>query len=154
VSQASWIVFLEWNTEGAPLFARRHTTSRAKSGRAADTSKPKPCKVAQALLARAAHENENDCLDAKPLVRPLRVESLPTLRSAEETRLAKNGAPSGSSSGIHCPFEHWAAGPKRFNQNYSDNNRSYGNDWAAGHANHIHFGKSKGTAKCKIGPCK
>ena len=41
-----------------------------------------------------------------------------------------------------------------FNQNYSDNNQSYGTDWAPGHADHIHFGKTRDTAKCEISSCK
>jgi hypothetical protein len=41
-----------------------------------------------------------------------------------------------------------------FNQNYSDNNQSYGTGWAPGHANHIHFGKDAHTAKCEISSCK
>jgi hypothetical protein len=40
-----------------------------------------------------------------------------------------------------------------FNQNYSDNNTAYGTGWAPGHANHIHFGKTKDTAKCEISSC-
>jgi hypothetical protein len=37
-----------------------------------------------------------------------------------------------------------------FNQNYSDNNVSYGVQWAPGHANHIHFGKTAATSREEI----
>ena len=39
-----------------------------------------------------------------------------------------------------------------FNQNYSDNT-DLGVNYAPGHKNHIHFGKSPQVGQCEIGPC-
>ncbi len=41
-----------------------------------------------------------------------------------------------------------------FNEIYSDNNVNYHVEWAPGHMNHIHFGKTLHLAQCEIGPCK
>jgi len=38
-----------------------------------------------------------------------------------------------------------------FDQNYSDNDQAYGTQWAPGHSNHIHFGKTKATAQAERG---
>jgi len=41
-----------------------------------------------------------------------------------------------------------------FNQNYSDDDKVYGTNWAPGHDTHIHFGKTLHLGQCEIGPCK
>ncbi len=40
-----------------------------------------------------------------------------------------------------------------FNEMYSDDNNVYRTQWAAGHLNHIHIGKTAHTGQCEIGPC-